>query len=97
MADAARRAQTDPPAAMYSHYAMQRSLQAIAAPRGDGKTTRCEVGVLKAVLSGQHPYGVLLTATQKMSPKLEGNRHEALYDCERQMHILNALIKMLRP
>jgi hypothetical protein len=45
-------------------------LQAIAAPRGDGKTTRLEVGILKAVMTGQHSYAVLICATMKRAPSL---------------------------
>lgn len=44
-------------------------LQAIAAPRGDGKTTRLEAGVLWGVLTGRHSYAVLLTATAAHAPK----------------------------
>lgn len=44
-------------------------LQAIAAPRGDGKTTRLEGGILKAVMTGDHLYAVLLTATGGHAPK----------------------------
>lgn len=44
-------------------------LQAIAAPRGDGKTTRLEGGILKAVMTGEHLYAVLLTATGGHAPK----------------------------
>lgn len=53
-------------------------LQAIAAPRGDGKTTRCDVGVLMAVLSGRHSYAVLITATQKHAPRRIGSLKMAL-------------------
>lgn len=46
-------------------------LQAIAAPRGDGKTTRLEVGILWGVMAiAAHQYAVLLAATGKMAPKL---------------------------
>lgn len=53
-------------------------LQAIAAPRGDGKTARCDVGVLLAVLSGRHQYAVLITATQKHAPRRIGSLKMAL-------------------
>lgn len=43
--------------------------QAIAAPRGDGKTTRLEGGILFGVLTGRHTYAVLCTATGKHAPK----------------------------
>lgn len=52
---------------------------------------------LVANVRGNNEINTVLKEAQRMGPKLEGNRHEALYDCERQMHILNALIKMLRP
>lgn len=52
---------------------------------------------LVANVRGSNEINVVLKEAQKMSPKLEGNRHDALHDCERQMHILNALIKMMRP
>lgn len=52
---------------------------------------------LVANVRGNNEINTVLKEAQKMSPKLEGTRHEALYDCERQMHILNSLIKMLRP
>jgi hypothetical protein len=52
---------------------------------------------LVANVRGNNELNAVLKEAQKMSPKLEGSRHEALYDCERQMHILNALIKMMRP
>ena len=46
-------------------------LQAIAAPRGDGKTTRLEIGILWGVIAaGAHSYAVLLSAVGKQSPKL---------------------------
>jgi len=43
--------------------------QAIGDPRGDGKTTRLEVGLLWAILTGQHSYAALLTAVGKSSSK----------------------------
>ena len=52
---------------------------------------------LVANVRGNNEINTVLKEAQRMGPKLEGNRHEALYDCERQMHILNALIKMMRP
>jgi hypothetical protein len=52
---------------------------------------------LVANIRGNNEINTVLKEAQKMSPKLSGSRHEALFDCERQMHILNALIKMLRP
>lgn len=52
---------------------------------------------LVANVRGNNEINSVLKEAQKMSPKLEGNRHDALFDCERQMHILNALIKMMRP
>jgi hypothetical protein len=52
---------------------------------------------LVANVRGNNEINTVLKEAQKMSPKLEGNRHEALFDCERQMHIMNALIKMMRP
>lgn len=48
-------------------------LAASAAPRGDGKTTRLEMGVLWGVLIGAHQYGVLLTATGTHAPKRIGS------------------------
>jgi len=48
-------------------------LQAIAAPRGDGKTTRLEIGVLWGVMTGAHQYAVLLTATGSHAPKRTGS------------------------
>jgi hypothetical protein len=53
-------------------------LQAIAAPRGDGKTTRLEVAILFAILTGKHDYGVLLTATAKHAPRRIGSVKMAL-------------------
>lgn len=52
---------------------------------------------LVANVRGNNEINSVLKEAQKMSPKLEGNRHDALFDCERQMHILNALIQMMRP
>jgi DNA polymerase III epsilon subunit-like protein len=52
---------------------------------------------LAANVKGTNEINIVLKEAQKMGPKLEGARHEALYDCERQMNILNALITMLRP
>lgn len=52
---------------------------------------------LVANVKGNNEINTILREAQKMSPKLEGSRHDALFDCERQMHIMNALIKMLRP
>jgi hypothetical protein len=52
---------------------------------------------LVANVRGSNEINAVLKEAQKMGPKLEGSRHEALFDCERQMHILNALIRMLRP
>ena len=43
--------------------------QAVGDPRGDGKTTRLEVGVLWAVITGRHQYAALLTAVGKHSHK----------------------------
>lgn len=46
-------------------------LQAIAAPRGDGKTTRLECGILwGATAIAAHDYVVLLSAVSKQAPKL---------------------------
>jgi hypothetical protein len=46
-------------------------LQAIAAPRGDGKTTRLEIGILWGVMvAAMHSYAVLLSAVGKQAPKL---------------------------
>lgn len=53
-------------------------LQAIGAPRGDGKTTRLEAGILWAVLYGYHDYAALLTATQKHAPRRIGSIKTAL-------------------
>lgn len=53
-------------------------LQAIAAPRGDGKTTRLEAGVLWGVLTGHHAYAVLLTATAAHAPKRMQSLKQAL-------------------
>jgi len=48
--------------------------QAIAAPRGDGKTTRLEIGVFWGVaVIAAHQYGVLLTATATHAPKRVGS------------------------
>lgn len=52
---------------------------------------------LVANVRGNNEINSILKEAQKMSPKLEGNRHDAIFDCERQLHILNALIKMMRP
>lgn len=52
---------------------------------------------LVANVRGNNEINLVLKEAQKMSPKLEGARHDALYDCERQIHILNALIQMMRP
>ncbi len=52
---------------------------------------------LVANVRGSNEINAVLKEAQKMSPKLEGSRHDALFDCERQMNILNALIRMLRP
>lgn len=52
---------------------------------------------LVANIRGHNEINTVLKEAQKMSPKMEGNRHDALFDCERQMHMLNALIRMLRP
>jgi hypothetical protein len=52
---------------------------------------------LVANVRGTNEINGVLKEAQKMGPKLEGNRHEAVFDCERQMHIMNALIRMLRP
>jgi hypothetical protein len=50
-----------------------------------------------ANVRGNNEINAVLKEAQKMSPKLDGAKHEAVFDCERQMHILNALIKMMRP
>lgn len=52
---------------------------------------------LVANVRGNNEINAVLKEAQKMSPPLDGARHEAVFDCERQMHILNALITMLRP
>jgi DNA polymerase III alpha subunit (gram-positive type) len=52
---------------------------------------------LAANVRGTNEINAILKEAQKMGPRLEGNRHEAVFDCERQMHIMNALIRMLRP
>jgi uncharacterized protein YprB with RNaseH-like and TPR domain len=52
---------------------------------------------LVANVRGNNEINSVLREAQKMAPKLDGNRHDALFDCERQMHILNALIQMMRP
>jgi len=52
---------------------------------------------LVANVRGNNEINNVLKEAQKMSPKLEGSRHDALFDCERQMNILNALIQMMRP
>lgn len=52
---------------------------------------------LVANVRGNNELNAILKEAQKMSPKLPGSRHDALFDCERQMNILNALIKMMRP
>jgi len=52
---------------------------------------------LVANVRGNNEINLVLREAQKKSPKLEGSRHDALFDCERQMHILNALIGMMRP
>jgi hypothetical protein len=43
---------------------LQGDLQAIAMPRGSGKTTWCEVGCEWAILNGFHPFGVMIGATE---------------------------------
>jgi hypothetical protein len=46
-------------------------LQAIAAPRGDGKSTRLEAGIIwGVVVTALHPYAVLLAAVGKQASKL---------------------------
>ncbi len=46
-------------------------LQAIAAPRGDGKTTRLECGIIWGVIVvAAHQYAALLSAVSKQAPKL---------------------------
>jgi hypothetical protein len=52
---------------------------------------------LVANVRGNNEINAILKEAQKLSPKLEGSRHDALFDCERQMHILNSLIRMVRP
>jgi hypothetical protein len=52
---------------------------------------------LVANVRGNNEINTILKEAQKMAPKLDGNRHDALFDCERQMHILNSLILMMRP
>lgn len=52
---------------------------------------------LVANVRGNNEINLVLKEAQKLSPKHEGTRHDALFDCERQLHILNSLIQMLRP
>lgn len=52
---------------------------------------------LVANVRGNNEINAVLKEAQKLAPKHEGNRHDALFDCERQMHILNSLIRMMRP
>lgn len=52
---------------------------------------------LVANVRGNNEINAVLKEAQKMSEKIDGSRHEAVYDCERQIQVLNALIKMLRP
>jgi DNA polymerase III alpha subunit (gram-positive type) len=51
---------------------------------------------LVANMRGHNELNAVLREAQKKSPRLEGNRHDALFDCERQLHILNALIEMAK-
>ena len=54
-------------------------LQAIAAPRGDGKTTRLEIGIFWAVVViAAHRFAALLTATGKHAPKRMASLKTAL-------------------
>ncbi len=52
---------------------------------------------LVANVRGHNEINSVLKEAQKLSPKVEGSRHDALHDCERQIHILNSLVKMVRP
>jgi len=47
-----------------------RETLAVAMPRGSGKTSLCMAAVLWAILSGHHPYVLLVAATDKMAQKL---------------------------
>lgn len=51
---------------------------------------------LTANVKGHNEVNSVIKEAQKLAPKLEGSRHDALYDCDRQIHILNGLIKILR-
>jgi hypothetical protein len=48
---------------------LEGALLALAMPRGSGKTTLCERGVIWAVLYGHHPYAMLIAADDKKARK----------------------------
>jgi oligoribonuclease (3'-5' exoribonuclease) len=54
---------------------------------------------MAANVKGHNEINAMIKEAQKIAPKhtYEGSRHDALYDCERQIHLLNGLIKLLRP
>ena len=49
-----------------------------------------------ANVRGGNETNPLIKEALKNAPKLEGARHDALFDCERQIHILNGLIQLMR-
>ena len=51
---------------------------------------------LAANVKGHNEINQMIKEAQKLAPKLEGARHDALYDCDRQIHILNGLIQILK-
>ena len=53
---------------------------------------------LAANIKGHNETNAMIKEAQKLAPphKYEGSRHDALYDCERQIHLLNGLVKLFR-
>jgi oligoribonuclease (3'-5' exoribonuclease) len=51
---------------------------------------------LMANIRGHNEINMIIKEAQKRSPPLAGSRHDAVYDCERQLHILNGMILMGR-
>ncbi|NUM87644.1 MAG: hypothetical protein HUU37_00430, partial [Bdellovibrionales bacterium] len=50
---------------------------------------------LVANVKGHNEINKMLKEAEKLSPKIEGSRHEAVFDCYRQIHLLNGLIQIL--
>lgn len=51
---------------------------------------------LAANVKGHNEINKLLKEAEKLGPKIEGTRHEAVFDCYRQIHLLNGLIQILK-